>query len=690
MSHDLRSPLAGIRGMADALADGVVREPDEVADYLGRIRRETEPDGRDGRGPVPAVPGHLGHRCSCDLEPLALGEVVLRRGGRRGRGGRGGRRRGGGRRSRAVADGAGQRHRADPGGAQPARPTRCGTPRPAGRCGCPPAPGRGRRWLRVAGRLRRHPGRRTSPRIFDVGFRGSGARTPAEHVRGRARAWPSPAPCRGARRRGSPVERRPGLPLRDHPAAAAPARAATGSDAVSSTKLRRAPVAVGAAQARAAPPSRHSASAPAQRPRDRRPVPARGAHPGGAAPEHLGRGSVSTSTVPPAAEQPRRPAQQPQRVAADPDVAVGEQHVVPAALAGQRAEHVAAHHRRPPAPAVLAARRRRGRRPAPAARGAANAATSRPGPQPRSTPGRCSGRAASASSASARLAPAPHGQVELGRRRCPAGSRGAGQRGVERGGHRAAPSRAVVMRRRPRAATASRTGSPGQPRATARASASVSTSVSSGSSATRSPAARSAAQRARAGVGARGRHVGDQLGVARVAQASAHQPPSAAGPSSASGPSAVAHRVEASAEHGRLDLRGVHAQLQHGARAGQRARATSAWAAAIRSPELAAALGDDRRPAQRGGQLPARPLGPSPASATTTCAAGTRRAPPPACRAARRRPGRRPARGVAGGHSRVLTRPGSGALASTISTRSTPRSSAGRRFDGSASRLTDP
>src|SRR5690349_18581012 len=41
MSHDLRSPMAGIRGMVDALADGVVHRPDDVAEYLARIRRET-------------------------------------------------------------------------------------------------------------------------------------------------------------------------------------------------------------------------------------------------------------------------------------------------------------------------------------------------------------------------------------------------------------------------------------------------------------------------------------------------------------------------------------------------------------------------------------------------------------------------------------------------------------------------
>lgn len=41
MSHDLRAPLAGILGMTDALSDGVVHRPDEVAEYLARIRWDT-------------------------------------------------------------------------------------------------------------------------------------------------------------------------------------------------------------------------------------------------------------------------------------------------------------------------------------------------------------------------------------------------------------------------------------------------------------------------------------------------------------------------------------------------------------------------------------------------------------------------------------------------------------------------
>ncbi len=41
VSHDLRSPLAGIRAMAEALEDGIVDDPDDVARYLRSIGDET-------------------------------------------------------------------------------------------------------------------------------------------------------------------------------------------------------------------------------------------------------------------------------------------------------------------------------------------------------------------------------------------------------------------------------------------------------------------------------------------------------------------------------------------------------------------------------------------------------------------------------------------------------------------------
>jgi signal transduction histidine kinase len=41
LSHDLRSPLAGILAMTDALLDGVVHRPDEVAGYLKRLHAES-------------------------------------------------------------------------------------------------------------------------------------------------------------------------------------------------------------------------------------------------------------------------------------------------------------------------------------------------------------------------------------------------------------------------------------------------------------------------------------------------------------------------------------------------------------------------------------------------------------------------------------------------------------------------
>ena len=73
------------------------------------------------------------------------------------------------------------------------------------------------------------------------------------------------------------------------------------------------------------------------------------------------------------------------RVTADADVAVGEQRGLPAALAGQPVEDVAAQRRRRPAPRVWSTASGTTSTPSTTWPSRASAAVSRPGPQPRST-----------------------------------------------------------------------------------------------------------------------------------------------------------------------------------------------------------------------------------------------------------------------------------------------------------------
>ncbi len=75
ISHDLRTPLAGIKAMAEALEDRVVEEPGEVSDYGARIGRESNRLGSmvDDLFELSRISsGALDLR----LEPIALNELV--------------------------------------------------------------------------------------------------------------------------------------------------------------------------------------------------------------------------------------------------------------------------------------------------------------------------------------------------------------------------------------------------------------------------------------------------------------------------------------------------------------------------------------------------------------------------------------------------------------------------------------
>ncbi len=175
MSHDLRSPLAGICGMADALVDGVVRDPAEVHDYLARIRREASRMTamvEDLFQLSRATSGTL----QLVLEPLAVAEIA----------------------SDAVAAEA-QTDVAVVADAPEAWPTVLGSDtdltrvlrnvvanavrhtEPGGTVRLSAGVRGGEAWLRVDDGCGGIPDA-DLPFLFDIGYRGSGARTPTEHI----------------------------------------------------------------------------------------------------------------------------------------------------------------------------------------------------------------------------------------------------------------------------------------------------------------------------------------------------------------------------------------------------------------------------------------------------------------------------------------------------------------------------
>lgn len=75
LSHDLRTPLAGVRAMTEALEDDVVREPAEVHEYARLIRQETFRLASMVDDLFEMSRIHAGV-LRLHLEPVAMGDVV--------------------------------------------------------------------------------------------------------------------------------------------------------------------------------------------------------------------------------------------------------------------------------------------------------------------------------------------------------------------------------------------------------------------------------------------------------------------------------------------------------------------------------------------------------------------------------------------------------------------------------------